>query len=118
MLQSIVHYGLHFVAIAGIAYLYDRNNWFKYWLILLATMLVDLDHLLADPVFDPDRCGIGFHPLHSEIAITAYVLGMIFIKHRVWKLVFIGLFFHMLTDFIDCIWTYSKCATCLQDLSF
>ena len=82
-MQQLIHYSLHFVAIGGIAYLYDRQNWLKYWLILAATMLVDLDHLLATPIFNPDRCGIGFHPLHSEIAITAYVLGMIFIKNKI-----------------------------------
>ena len=84
-------------------------------MILIATMLVDLDHLLATPIFDPERCGIGFHPLHSEIAITGYILGMVFMKHKVVRLIFIGLFFHMFTDFIDCIWTYAKCATCLQN---
>ena len=28
---------------------------------MLTTMLIDLDHLLANPVFDPDRCSINFH---------------------------------------------------------
>ncbi len=115
-LQQIVHYSLHFLAIGIIAYLYDKEKWLKYWLILAATMLVDLDHLLAVPMFDPERCSIGFHPLHSEIAITLYVLGMIFIRNKILKLISIGLFFHMLTDFTDCIWTYAKCATCLQDI--
>ncbi len=116
LLQQIVHYSLHFLAIGIIAYLYDKEKWLKYWLILAATMLVDLDHLLAVPMFDPERCSIGFHPLHSEIAITLYVLGMIFIRNKILKLISIGLFFHMLTDFTDCIWTYAKCATCLQDI--
>ncbi|HKJ49008.1 MAG TPA: DUF6122 family protein [Christiangramia sp.] len=115
-MQQIVHYSLHFLVIGIIAYLYDKENWLKYWAILAATMLVDLDHLVAVPIFDPERCGIGFHPLHTEIAITIYILGMIFVKHRIIRLIFIGLFFHMFTDFIDCIWTYSKCATCLQDV--
>ncbi|TRO64111.1 DUF6122 family protein [Christiangramia sabulilitoris] len=115
-MQQIVHYSLHFLVIGLIAYFYDKNNWIKYWIVLAATMLVDLDHLLAVPMFDSERCSIGFHPLHSQIAITVYVLGMIFIKQRVIRLICIGLFFHMLTDFIDCIWTYAKCATCLQDI--
>ncbi len=117
-MQQIVHYFLHLIVIALIAYLYDKKNWLKYWLILASTMLVDLDHLWADPIFDPDRCSIGFHPLHSEIAISVYVVGMIVVKHRIIRLIFIGLFFHMLTDFIDCIWTFSKCAPCLRDFSF
>ncbi|WP_245234975.1 DUF6122 family protein, partial [Tamlana crocina] len=60
MLQTVVHYFLHFIFIGAIAYGYDSNNWKKYWLILLATMLVDLDHLLATPIFQPGRCSIGF----------------------------------------------------------
>lgn len=75
-------------------------------------MLVDLDHLFATPIFQPNRCGIGFHPLHSEWAILAYILGGIFIKNKVLKLVFIGLLFHIITDFIDCLWMFSKCEKC------
>ncbi len=69
---------------------------------MIATMLVDLDHLLAHPVFDPQRCSIGFHPLHSYGAIVMYVLLLFFPKARV---VSIGLLFHMLTDYQDCWWT-------------
>ena len=121
MLQSIVHYSLHFLVIGLIAYLYDPKQWKKYWLILLATMLVDLDHLVADPIFEAGRCSIGFHPLHSEVMIAVYLLGTLFIKHRILKLIFIGLLFHMFTDSVDCIWMYSTCAECevpefLQDI--
>lgn len=112
MLQTITHYFLHFIFIGAIAYWYDKTNWKKYWLILLATMLVDLDHLLATPIFSPGRCSIGFHYLHSEYVIPFYFLGAIFIKHKILRLVLIGLAFHMITDFIDCVWMYSKCEEC------
>lgn len=112
MLQTLTHYFLHFIFIGAIAYWYDKKNWKKNWLILLATMLVDVDHVFADPLFDPMRCGIGYHPLHSHYAIGVYILGSIFVKHRVIKLVFIGLLFHMITDFIDCLWMFSKCEEC------
>lgn len=112
MLQSVVHYSLHFLVIGMIAYVYDPKQWKKYWLILLATMLVDLDHLVADPIFEAGRCSIGFHPLHSEIMIGIYLLGAIFVKHRLLKIIFIGLLFHMFTDSIDCIWMYASCENC------
>ncbi|SHG61837.1 hypothetical protein SAMN05444483_1193 [Salegentibacter echinorum] len=112
MLQTFTHYFLHFVAIGFIAWWFDKKNWKRNWLILLATMLVDLDHLFATPIFEANRCGIGFHPLHSQWAILVYMLGVIFIKHKVIKLVFIGLLFHMITDFIDCLWMFSKCEQC------
>ncbi|BDD04884.1 DUF6122 family protein [Aureibacter tunicatorum] len=101
-LQPIVHYGLHFAAPLLIAYLYDKSKVWKGYLILLATMLVDLDHLLADPIFDPNRCSIGFHPLHSYYAIAFYLVMLVVVKNKWWRLVFIGLLFHMLTDQIDC----------------
>ncbi|MCC8360036.1 DUF6122 family protein [Salinimicrobium sediminilitoris] len=112
MLQTLVHYFLHFIFIGAIAYWYDPKNWKKAWLILLATMLVDVDHVFADPIFMPERCGIGYHPLHSEYIIPFYFLGAVFIKHRIIKLVMIGLAFHMITDTIDCLWMYGKCEEC------
>ncbi|PRX48022.1 DUF6122 family protein [Salegentibacter salegens] len=111
-MQSFTHYFLHFIAIGAIAWFYDKKNWKKNWLILLATMAVDLDHVFAEPLFDPMRCGISYHPLHSQLAILTYFLGMIFTKNKVLRLIFIGLLFHMLTDFIDCLWMFSKCEEC------
>ncbi len=104
MLQFLVHYSMHFLATGLIAYWYDPKNLKKYWLILIATMLVDLDHLFANPIFLTDRCSIGFHPLHSYYAIAVYFLGAIFIRHKILRLVFIGLLFHMFTDYMDCLW--------------
>jgi hypothetical protein len=62
-------------------------------------MLVDLDHLFANPVFDPNRCSIGFHPLHSIYAIIIYVL-MLFLP-KPYRIVAIALLFHMFTDSFD-----------------
>jgi len=103
MLQTFIHYFLHFIFIGVIAYWYDKKNWKRNWLILLATMLVDVDHIVADPLFDPNRCGINYHPLHTYYAIGVYILGSIFVKHKTFRLVFIGLLFHMITDSIDCL---------------
>ncbi len=66
-------------------------------------MLVDLDHLFADPVFDPSRCSIGFHTLHSYTAILIYVL---LLWHPKTRIVGIGLLLHMATDAIDCFSEY------------
>lgn len=112
MLQTLSHYSLHFVAIGAIAYWYDKENWKRNWLILLSTMLVDLDHLFANPMFHPGRCSIGFHILHSEYVVPFYFLGAVVIKRSLLKLILIGLTFHMFTDFSDCIWMYSECAEC------
>ena len=101
ILQSLQHYGLHLLAPGIIAWVFFRNQCKKVWLIMLLTMLVDLDHLLADPIFDPDRCSINFHPLHGPNAIGVYA-GMSVIKET--RVVGIALLFHMLTDYLDCLW--------------
>jgi hypothetical protein len=68
---------------------------------MILTMGVDADHLLATPIYDANRCGIGFHPLHTWWAIAVY-LGMVaFPKTR---LVGSGLVLHMALDTLDCVW--------------
>ena len=99
MLQVTLHYSLHLIAPLFIALIFFSKNWKKTYLILLATMLVDLDHLIATPIFDPTRCSIDFHFLHTYYAMVIYALMLIPSKTRV---VAIGLLFHMLTDYIDC----------------
>lgn len=100
MIQTLLHYGLHLVAPLFIALLFFRKNWVAVYLILLATMLVDLDHLIANPMFDPERCSVGFHPLHSYGAIGVYVVMLFFKKTRI---VGIGLVLHMIADGLDCL---------------
>lgn len=101
MLQTVIHYSLHFLVPGLIAYVFFRKEWKKAWLIMLATMLVDLDHFLATPIFDPGRCGINFHPLHTYWAMAGYAVLLCFKKTRI---IAVGLLFHMLTDFLDCQW--------------
>ncbi|MCR9183538.1 MAG: DUF6122 family protein [Flavobacteriaceae bacterium] len=100
-LQFVVHYGMHFIVPLGIAYLFYRNVLWRVYLIFLLAMLIDLDHLLADPIFDPNRCSIGFHILHSYVAIGVYFLLLFFKKTRV---VGLALLWHILTDWVDCLW--------------
>ena len=97
--MAVIHIILHFVVPAIVALLFFRKTWKKTFLILIATMLVDLDHLLADPVYDPNRCSVGFHPLHSYAAIAVYTVLLAFPKTRIPA---IGLLIHMILDYLDC----------------
>lgn len=99
LLKTLTHYFLHLVFPVFIALIFYRKNWKKVYLILLATMLVDLDHLFVDPVFDPGRMSIGFHFLHSYYAIAVYFLLLLFKGNL--RIIGIGLLLHMLTDFQD-----------------
>lgn len=98
-IKFLTHYSFHFIVPFGIAFFFYKENWKKVYLIFVAMMLIDLDHLLANPIFDPNRCSINFHPLHSYIAITCYFLLAIWKKTRIFG---IGLLLHILADTIDC----------------
>lgn len=110
-MQTFVHYFLHLVFPLAIAWVFFRSDWKKAYLLLLATMLIDLDHLFADPIFQANRCGIGFHYLHSLYALPVYV-ALLFFKGNL-RIIGIGLLFHLLTDLIDCLFMYAKCQECL-----
>jgi hypothetical protein len=97
---SWLHLALHVAVPGSVALLAFRPNWKRAWLVMVSTMLVDLDHLLADPIYDPQRCGIGFHPLHSYPAIVGYAL---FVIPRPTRLIALGLIIHMALDALDCV---------------
>ncbi len=101
LLQWSVHYGLHFIVPGGLAYVFFKNQWKEVWLLLVLTNLIDLDHLWATPIFDPNRCSINFHFLHTYQAGIVYVLFLFFKRTRV---IGIGLLLHLVADFIDCLW--------------
>ncbi|MET2985045.1 DUF6122 family protein [Aureibaculum conchae] len=101
IVRSIIHYGLHFLFPGVLAYLLFPKIWKKAWLIMVLTMLIDLDHLLATPIFDPERCSINFHPLHTYYAAIVY-LSFLFIKKT--RIIGVGLLFHLITDALDCLW--------------
>lgn len=98
-MQSIVHYGIHLGLPLIIALVFFKSQWWKAYLIMLLTMLIDLDHLLANPIFDPNRCSINFHPLHSYYAMGVYVILLFPNKTR---LLGIGFMTHILADSADC----------------
>jgi hypothetical protein len=112
-MQTFIHYFLHLGFPFFIAYGFFKEDWKKVYMLLLATMLVDLDHLLADPIFQANRCSINFHLLHTYPAMLGYVLLLFFRKP--FHIIGIGLLFHMLTDFIDCLIMYANCKDCFAD---
>lgn len=107
MWQSLTHYSLHFIAPALLAYLFfGQERFWKAYGWMLLSMLVDLDHLLATPIFDPNRMSVGFHPLHSYPMIAIYVLLAVLPQKYFrfpWpvRAVAIALVFHMITDWQD-----------------
>ncbi|MGB7393989.1 MAG: DUF6122 family protein [Pricia sp.] len=100
MFRFIVHYGIHFLVPIAIGFLFFKDHRWKVILILWAGILIDVDHLWADPIFDPDRCSVGLHPLHSYFAIGVYAMLSIFKKTRIFGL---ALLLHIFADVMDCL---------------
>lgn len=100
MIRFIAHYGIHFIVPIIIAYSLYKDNQFWVAIILLSGILIDIDHILANPMFDSNRCSINFHPLHSYLAVTIYTLLFSIKKTRVFGL---ALLLHILADIVDCL---------------
>lgn len=99
-LRPVLHLVLHAAVPAAVAAIWYRKRFLRAWLWLLAGWMIDLDHLLAEPVYDPDRCSIGFHPLHATPAILAY--GALALLRRT-RLLGLGLLIHISLDALDCL---------------
>ena len=101
MTTIFIHYSLHLFLPLIFAILFFKEDWRKTYFIMLLTLMVDLDHIIANPIYQADRCSINFHPLHSYYAIIIYVI-MVFFKKPL-NIIGIGLLLHMLADYCDCL---------------
>lgn len=99
MSRFILHYGIHFLVPIAVGLFFYKENKMRVVLILLAAILIDVDHLVATPIFDPNRCSINFHFLHQYWAIALYVV-FLFIKPL--RIIGIGLLIHIMADLTDC----------------
>lgn len=116
-ITDMIHIALHFIIPLVVALAFYRNRWLNATWIMMATIIVDADHLLSDPIYDPNRCSIGFHPLHTTPAIVIYAalvtLALIVGRKahvqdltpfaRVIHLIGVGLLIHMALDWVDCM---------------
>ncbi len=99
--RHLIHYSFHFILPFAIARLFWKERWFHAGLVIVATMAIDLDHLLADPIFDPNRCSIGFHPLHSYWAVIGYA-ALLTVPQWWARAIGVGCLLHLATDALDC----------------
>jgi len=104
-LRALLHLLLHAAVPALVAWAVYRGSgkvigFRRAWGLLLLGWLIDIDHLLADPIYAPGRCSIGFHPLHTAPAIALY--GALVVP-RATRLVGVGLLIHIALDALDCV---------------
>lgn len=99
MIRPALHLLLH-LAVPGLAARWMRpERWVRAWGLMLAGWAIDVDHLLATPIYEPGRCSIGFHPLHTAPAVVVY-LALLFPART--RLVAVGLLIHIVLDALDC----------------
>lgn len=82
-----------------VAFYFFKGQSIKIAVLLILGILIDIDHLVASPIFDPDRCSINFHPLHSYWAIALYIALLFFRKTRI---IGLALVIHIIADTLDC----------------
>ena len=100
--QPLLHYGAHWIGPFLIAALVWREHWIRAGLVIASANLIDLDHLLADPIFDPNRCSVGFHLLHGWEAALIY--AALLLVPRWWaKALGTGALWHLIVDAGDCM---------------
>lgn len=99
MTRFFLHMLAHLLVPGLVARFTFKPHWQKAWAMMLATMIVDLDHFLSIPVFDADRCSIGTHLLHTEPAMAVYGIMLLIPQLRI---IATGLLIHMALDAIDC----------------
>ncbi|MEC7262088.1 MAG: DUF6122 family protein [Bacteroidota bacterium] len=100
MARHFIHYGIHFLVPILIVFFAFKDNRIRVLLIFWAGILIDVDHLWANPLFDPNRCSIGFHPLHSFWAILGYGILPFF---KATRLIGLALLIHIFADMTDCL---------------
>ncbi|MDX1704664.1 MAG: DUF6122 family protein [Altererythrobacter ishigakiensis] len=97
-----MHYSGHWLAPFVFAAIIWRSQWIRAGFVIAASNLIDLDHFLADPIFDPNRCSIGFHLLHGWEAGIVYMLLLGVPKWWVRALA-LGALWHLAVDYRDCV---------------
>lgn len=98
--RSQLHLLLHVIVPAIVAFGLGRAQKLRALLIMLSAILIDLDHLLASPIYDPNRCSLDFHPLHHYSIHPLYLAMTLHPKTRWFG---IGLLIHVALDGIDCL---------------
>ena len=96
----MLHIALHFLIPFTVAAGFYRHKLLAAFALMMLGMLIDIDHLLANPIYDPGRCSIGFHPLHTIFPIGIYIS---LFAHEKTRLLGLGLCIHIALDIHDCL---------------
>jgi hypothetical protein len=96
----MLHLALHILVPFAVATGFYRQKLAVAFALMMLGILIDVDHLLADPIYDPGRCSIGFHPMHTIVPIGIYIA---LFAHEKTRLLGLGLCIHIALDAQDCL---------------
>ena len=99
LIRPVIHLLLHVLLPFLVARRFSPEGYWRPFLLMMLGWAIDLDHLLATPIYQPDRCGIGFHPLHG-VWMFALSLGLSAYPRTRW--LGLGVLLHLLLDLSDC----------------
>jgi len=98
-MNTAVHLGVNYIVYLMLGYIGIQTTSLDIVLVLAAN-LIDLDHLLARPIFDPDRDSFKSHLLHKNWKpILLLCIFMLFYRPLVF--LSIGIMIHYLLDILD-----------------
>ncbi|MDY7099425.1 MAG: DUF6122 family protein, partial [Pseudomonadota bacterium] len=72
IIQPVLHYSGHWLAPFLIAFVVWRSDWVRAGFVIAAANLIDLDHLLATPIFDQQHGAIQYCRFPSVEQVKAY----------------------------------------------
>ncbi|MGV3585725.1 MAG: DUF6122 family protein [Adhaeribacter sp.] len=78
---------------------YPRYGWAAF-IRLMAGMIIDVDHIMANPFYDSERCSINYHLFHTPIPIIIYCALYFVPRLRIFS---VGLIIHIILDYLNCL---------------
>lgn len=83
----------------------DKKSLTYIGLAILGSNIIDIDHLLANPIYDPARCSINNHPFHSWYTMPLWIIGLLF-KNKYIRYFSLAVLLHLWLDYLDCLFLF------------
>ena len=96
----MLHLVLHLLVPALVTLIFYRRYGWAAFIRLMAGMVIDVDHIRANPFYDSERCSINYHFLHTPIPIVIYC-ALFFVPRL--PILSIGLIIHIILDYLNCL---------------
>ncbi|HEY4486242.1 MAG TPA: DUF6122 family protein [Candidatus Paceibacterota bacterium] len=93
------HVAVNLVAFLALMYVPTIDPNYTDLMLLVGSNLIDLDHLLTRPIYDPKRNSFTSHPLHKHWMLVS-LASMVMLFIRPISFLGIGLLLHFFLDYL------------------